>query len=154
MGSVSEPISKDILRVGVFPQVCSRVTPGIPAPALPPFCGLCDMGGFSQKSKNQFIFAPVYSIDRRSELCGCVRLALTMTALALAGGKPQVTFHRDVLPILQRTARAVTVPGEPAPMAFFKLHRDSALGKSDSGSGPSEADAAVVCRSARRQVRQ
>jgi hypothetical protein len=47
-----------------------------------------------------------------------VCLALSLSALAVAAVKPQITFHHDVLPILQKNCQGCHRAGEPAPMAF------------------------------------
>jgi mono/diheme cytochrome c family protein len=40
------------------------------------------------------------------------------TALAASTGKPSPTFHKDVLPVLQRNCQECHRPGEAGPMAF------------------------------------
>src|SRR5687768_5657437 len=64
-----------------------------------------------------------FRIINRSEMDG-MRVALLIVAtatFALAGAKvpDQVTFNRDVLPLLQKNCQTCHRPGEAAPMAFL-----------------------------------
>ena len=46
-------------------------------------------------------------------------LSLCSVALASAATTPQVTFYKDVLPVLQKNCQTCHRPGEAAPMAFL-----------------------------------
>ena len=46
-------------------------------------------------------------------------IALTLCAAATATAAPQVTFHKDVLPLLQKNCQSCHRPGEAAPMSFL-----------------------------------
>src|ERR1700719_2514870 len=46
-------------------------------------------------------------------------LSLCSVALAVAATTPQVTFYKDVLPVLQKNCQTCHRPGEAAPMAFL-----------------------------------
>jgi len=46
-------------------------------------------------------------------------LSLCSVALAAAATAPQVTFYKDVLPVLQKNCQTCHRPGEAAPMAFL-----------------------------------
>jgi len=46
-------------------------------------------------------------------------LGLACAALTLAGNSPQVTFYKDVLPVLQKNCQGCHRPGEPGPMSFL-----------------------------------
>src|SRR5580698_7583705 len=44
---------------------------------------------------------------------------LMMSVVAMAGDGPSPTFHRDVLPILQKNCQGCHRPGQVAPMSFI-----------------------------------
>lgn len=46
-------------------------------------------------------------------------LALTVCAAAITNAAPQVTFYKDVLPILQKNCQSCHRPGEATPMSFL-----------------------------------
>jgi hypothetical protein len=45
--------------------------------------------------------------------------AITFGAMALAAESPTVTFHKDVLPILQKNCQSCHRPGQIAPMPLL-----------------------------------
>jgi hypothetical protein len=46
-------------------------------------------------------------------------ITLAFAAVAMAAENPSVTFHRDVLPILQKNCQSCHRPGQAAPMSFL-----------------------------------
>jgi len=46
-------------------------------------------------------------------------LVVTLLTASIAAAAPQVTFHKDVLPVLQKNCQSCHRPGEAAPMSFL-----------------------------------
>ena len=70
--------------------------------------------------------------------------------IALAGtttGASNVTFNKDVLPILQKNCQTCHRPGEIGPMAVSELRRHASLGQGHQAGRPHQEDAALVRRS-------
>src|SRR5688572_29657987 len=59
---------------------------------------------------------PVYSIDRRPTV---MRLLCVFPLLAWSLTAGQATFHKDVLPILQKNCQGCHRPGEAAPFSLL-----------------------------------
>jgi len=55
----------------------------------------------------------------RTGLCALVLLGMTAVAADTSASSPAVTFHKDILPILQRNCQTCHRPGQVAPMSFL-----------------------------------
>ena len=81
--------------------------------------------------------------------------AVLASAAGKSGGSPHpVTFHRDVLPDFTKNCQGCHRPGEAAPMSFLTYSETRPWAKAIREAVRLEADAALVCRSSRGQVRE
>ena len=90
--------------------------------------------------------------------------ALPLAALVAAGAAAAVTaqsqeatpvtFHKEILPILQKNCQTCHRPGSIAPMSLLTYEEARPWARSMKAQGRVPADAALVRRSAGRQVRQ
>ncbi len=80
-------------------------------------------------------------------------VACAVSALA-ATNSGSVTFNKEVLPILQNRCQDCHRPGEVAPMSLLTYQDARPWAKSIKQAVAHQEDAAMVRRSARRQVRQ
>ena len=73
-------------------------------------------------------------------------VSLLGSAVALAA--PEVTFHKDVEPILQKSCQECHRPGEIASDAVADLRAGASVGEGNQGGGADGEDAAVAGGSA------
>ena len=77
--------------------------------------------------------------------------AIVLGTAALAAAP--VTFNKDVLPILQKNCQTCHRPGEIGPMSFLTYQSTRPWAKAIKEAVVRKEDAALVCRSGHRPLR-